>query len=83
MMLDWFFKWWITVEPSPPDEPAEEDHFYTLEQAVQDVLSRTNRVLANNPDNHHLEFARNHLSDAYVALWRASQWWQKYHREAG
>lgn len=74
---------WLTkrrAPDSPPPEPDEADRFYKLEQAVQEALRWANIELDDDPDNQHLEFARNYLSDAYICLWRASQ---KYHREAG
>lgn len=82
-MMGWLWRFLFPPEPAAPDEPAEEDHFYNLEQAVQAALAWANREVASNPDNHHLTYARNHLSDAYICLWRASQWWQKYPQETG
>ena len=71
---------WLTAPSLPPGEPEESDRFFGLEQATHAALAMANAELLEDPLNHYLESARNHLSDAYVFLWRASQ---QYYREAG
>jgi hypothetical protein len=73
----------FSSSPIPP-EPAEGDHYFNLENATRDLMGWANKEFAASPDNHHLEIARNHLSDAYLALWRANHFWERHHRdEAG
>jgi hypothetical protein len=79
-MMIWPFKLLATPLPPPP-EPDQGDHYYNLENAILDLMGWADKELRADAANHHLETVRNHLSDAYVAMWRASQWWHKHHQE--
>lgn len=69
-LLPW--RWLFTPQNPDPPPMEEDDHYYSVEVETAHALQVVQTALEANPDDHHLEAARNHVSDAYLSIRRAS-----------